>query len=406
MERLRAGVGRAPFDIPDLPQSGDGTPLVARALTLDDGDKRFCIVSGTYLGLFGADADTVKQAVCEATGLGPEQTLIAGTHIHSGAPTLTGDTDKRQLVVSRIARACAEAARQSQELRPARLGYATDHLPGVSRVRRVLRTDGGVVTLRRAWPQYWGWATDPETVGPEEELDDLLTVVRVEDDEGEPFAAIMHFTSHPIPDFFGWAALLVERNVPGLTCLILNGCFGSVDTPFEVPMRGRTQADQLPILGDILGYRTLDLLARAETTEQVRLASARRSVFLPFDPRFAESPMSRTDIWAELVARGGLDAEVVCVALGDLALAGIPGEAQVGFARDIERVSPYALTRGVGNAHQCCAYMLWPESRARGGYEGDPMQWGMVADEGLQVILDAISECLIEMRESGGMTGC
>ena len=398
MARLQAGVGVAPFGIPGMPESADGTPLLARALTLDDGDNRICVVSCHCLGLYGPDSAQVRLAVCEATGLATEQVMVAATHVHSGPSTITNDTAQRLSYVEHIARAAAQVARESMTLRPARLGYATDHLPGISRVRRIVRRDGSVVTLRRAWPQYWNWATDPETVGPEDELDDLLTVVRVESHDGAPFAAIMHFTCHPIPDFFGWAARIVEENTPGLTCLILNGCFGSVDAPFEVPMRGHTQQEQLPILGDILGYRTLELLARAETSDAVRLGVARREVFLPFDPRFADSETSQGELWAGATRNGGAQAEVQCLALGDLALAGIPGEAQVSFGQRIQAVSPYALTRGVGNANGSWAYLFTPEARARGGYEPDPAFWGMVADEGLARILEAIQECLTEMR--------
>ncbi len=398
MPTLQAGVGVAPFDIPEMPETGDETPLVARAMILDDGESRICIVSCHCLGLYGPDSESVRLAVCETTGLAPEQVMVAATHVHSGPPTITNDVEERLNIVAHIAEAAGRAARDAMALRPARLGYATDHVPGISRVRRVVRRDGSVVTLRRAWPQYWNWATDPETAGPEDELDDLLTVVRVEGEDGSPLGAIMHFTCHPIPDYFGWAARLVEERIPGLTCLVLNGCFGSVDTPFEVPMRGRTQRDQLPVLGDILGYRTLELLARAETSDDVRLGVARREIFLPFDPRFSESETSRGVLWAEAVAAAGAQAEVQCLALGDVALAGIPGEAQVSFGEQIEAVSPYALTRGVGNANGSWAYLFSPEARARGGYEPDPQFWGMVGDEGLSVILGAIEQCLTQMR--------
>lgn len=396
---LRAGAGLAPFDIPEKPLTSDGTPLVARCLLLDDGRTRVAIVSLCCLGLYSRDTEDVRAAVCAATGLPAEHVMVAATHLHSGPPLFSADTETCARTLEHIARAAGAAAEQATaHLRPARLGWAGDHLPGVSRVRRVLRRDGSVITLRRAWPQYWGWASDPETVGPEEELDDLLTVVRVEDEAGEPFAALLHFTSHPIPDFFGWAAALVERTMPAMICLPLNGCYGSVDTPFEVPMRGRTQQEQLPILGDILGYRTLELLARAETADDLPLAAAGRGVRLPVDPRFADNPTAGWEMWADAVASGWFKTTVQCVAIGELALTAIPGEPQVGFAHDLQRISPYALTRGVGDAGRSAAYLLWPESRARGGYEADPAMCAIAGDGALGVVLEAIRECLGEMR--------
>ena len=394
MNSLQAGLGIAPFNIPGWEQTQDKTPLVSRCLMLDDGETRFVIVSGTFLEMWQPEAMMIRDAVSKATGLPLDHILLAGTHVHSGPSTLTGDREKRQLYARCIATASAEAARAASALRPVRIGYATDRLPGVSRVRRILRRDGKVITLRRAWPQYWGWATDPETVGPEEPLDDLLTVVRIEDLDGKPIGAVMHFTCHPIPDYFGYAARLVEQNNPGLVCLILNGCFGSVDAPFEVPMRGKTQADQLPILGDILGCRTLELLARAETTDQARLGITRRPVFLPMDPRFLDNPASKSDIWSDAVAKMGFETEVQFLHIGDLAFAGIPGEPQVGFGRDIQAASPFKLTRAIGNANHSCAFLFYEANRARGGYECDPAHWGLVTGQGLVTILAAIKECL------------
>ena len=394
MHALQAGVGVAPLAIPGWAQSGDGTPLLARVLVLDNGTLRLALVSLTCLELMGGAGGIIRARVAAATGLPAAAVFVAATHLHSGPPAIGFERQARQAYVDHLASAAATAARQACDLRPARFGYGTDHLPGISRVRRIRRRDGSVITLRRACPQYWGWATDPETVGPEEPLDDRLTVVRLEDLAGQPFGAVLHFTCHPIPDFFGYAARLVESQMPGLTCLLLNGCLGTVDTPFEVPLRGRTQQAQLPILGDILGYRTLELLARLETQAEVELGRASAPVFLPLDPRFLEHPGDRAALWADAIARGGLETEVQCLRLGELLLAGIPGEPHVGYGRQIERVSPFACSRGVSNVNQSCAYLLPAASRARGGYESDPANWGLVTAQGLVRLTAALKEAL------------
>lgn len=399
MGEFRVGVGMASFGIPGWEESRDGTPLAARCLVLDDGVTRFALISATCLAIWPADSQAVRASVSQATGLASEDILIACTHVHSGPPVLTQDRELRLTHVRHIACACAKAAeRASASIAPARFGFAASPLPGVSRVRRVLRRDGSVITLRRAWPQYWGWATDADTVGPEEPNDDLLTVARLDDERGRPIAAVVHFTCHPIPDYFGYAARLVEAQFPGLVCLILNGCFGTVDTPFEIPMQGRTQADQLPVLGDALGHRAVELLADVETSGQTPLGATSRPVSLPLDPTFRADPSGGAEIWGQALADGRLDTEVQCLRIGDLAFVGIPGEAQVGFGRSLAEVSPFALTRGIGNANESVAYLLTAESRARGGYEGDPSHWSIVTGEGLPIILDAARSGLLELE--------
>ena len=396
--QLRAGLGVAPLGLPDWPQTLDGTPLVARCLMLDDGQLRLAIVSLTVLALCPEAVRQVRETVGKAAGIPAAHVMCACTHVHTGPPTLSDDPTVRAGFAPYLCAAAAAAARQAAAAQPVRLGWATDRLRGVSRVRRILRRDGSVITLRRAWPQYWGWATDPETVRPEEALDDVLTVVRIEDAGGQALGAILHFTCHPLPDFVGYAAALVERCTPGAVCLMLNGCLGSVDTPFEVPMRGRTQAEQLPILGDILGYRALELLARAETSEHHPLGVSSREVFLPLDPRFLANPGLRLGLWPEAIRDGGFRTETQCLRIGELALAGIPGEAHVGLGAQLEQASGFSHTRPVGLANGECGYLFPEAARARGGYEADPAMWGVVSGKGVGALLEGLGACLAELR--------
>jgi hypothetical protein len=393
---LTAGAAGAPLNLDGWLQTTDGTSLQARVLVLDDGTTRLAIISLTVIALVRKQADVVRRAVAQAAGVAFENVLCACTHVHSGPPVFAGDPLVTEQLTATIAAAAAEAAARSATLQPAAIGYHCDNLPGVSRVRRILRLDGSVITLRRAWPQWWGWAEDPETVGPEEPLDDLLTVLRIDDVAGDPLAALFHFTCHPIPDYFGYAADLIERTL-GIPCLILNGCSGSVDTPFEVPMRGRTQEAQLPILGQILAHRALELLTRAETATEAKLGVCSRDVFLPVLKAFVDDPGDKAAIWPEAVRDGGFSTLVQCLSLGDLALAGLPGEAHVGFGRSISNASSFALTRPVGLANDEVGYLFGAQARARGGYEPDPQYWGVVADEGLEIILAAMAECLTEL---------
>jgi len=80
-----AGLGIAPFAIPDWPEAGDGTSLVARALVLDDGLRalratgqvRLGLVSLTALALCRAEADRVRESAAAAMQLPPANLLVA-----------------------------------------------------------------------------------------------------------------------------------------------------------------------------------------------------------------------------------------------------------------------------------------------------------------------------------------
>jgi neutral ceramidase len=392
---LAAGAGRAPLDLPSGATTSEGTPLAVRVLVLDDGATRVALVSITIICLHRELTDQLRGAVAAATGTPPEHIVVACTHVHSGpGEVFQAPPAVREALWPHLVRATAAAAERAARLQPARLGQATDHVPGLSRIRRVLRRDGSVVTLRRAWPQYWGWATDPQTVGPEEPLDDRLTVLRVEGLDGAPLAAVVHFTTHPIPDFFGYGADLVERTLPGVPCLIFNGCQATVDTPFEVPVRGRTQADHLPIFGDVFGFRALELFTRAETSADIPLAVTTADTFLPAHPHVLAAPGMRADIWPWLTQEGGFPVTAQALRLGEMAWVTMPGEVQHSFGARLAEQSPLAFTRVIGMADQEVGYVLWPQSRARGGYEADLDQWALTAEEALDLLLQAGREAL------------
>lgn len=399
MTELRAGAACVPLNLPGWPETTDGTPLVARCLVLDDGQTPLALVSLTVVALTVPDAGTIRAAVAEAVGLPVGQVLVACTHVHTGPPTFTAAPTERTDPVARIAAAAATAASEAQgALAPAQARLGLGRLPGVSRVRRILRRDGSVITLRRSCPETWDWASDRETIGPDEPLDDRLTVLGLWDAAGILRAAVLHFTCHPIPDFLGYAARALEQAHPGAVCLLLNGCSGTVDTPFEQPMAGKVQQEQLPLLGEALTQKAEELLAAAGDFPVGRLAAVSRPVTLPLDPRFVAEAGFSGDLWADVRAAGEFVAAVQVLRLGDLALACVPGEPHVGFGPQVEMTSPFPLTRVVGLANGETGYLLPAAMRARGGYEADPSYWGVVDGQGLEVIRGALAACLDELQ--------
>ena len=174
---------------------------------------------------------------------------------------------------------------------PVRLGVAQRPVGGLSRIDRVMVADGRSVSLRRSTPANWlrskpqGWHGD-YWLQPETELDDTLTVLRVENAEGRPIGCFYHFACHPDPDFMGYAADLVEDAMgEGFVCGILNGTVGDVDVPFEVPRRGKIREANYAWPGEVMGYAVLETLARAEVEDGGRIDVASEEVFLPLDHR-------------------------------------------------------------------------------------------------------------------------
>lgn len=399
---LTGGFGKATFDIPGWPTSRDGTELAARVLVLRDADAAVALVSLTLIALVREDSLSVRRAVAAATGIASENIVIACTHVHSGPPKPGfGATPEAARVLDAVIAAASRAALEAQtRLEPVRLAAARRHVEGISRIRRVRMNDGRTYTIRRAVPSTWRAAQKPEYVGEDGILDPDLTVLRIEDCNRKPLGGLFHFACHPLPDFIGRAASTIE-SVYGapFVCLPLNGAQGDVDTPFDVPMDGRSINDQLPVLSGVLSGGVMELLARAETRDGGAVRVSAQPVRLPVNPWVSAHRKDDALEWLRNAARaGGFETEVTALRLGELALVAIPGEITAGIGRSIKQGSPFPLTCPVGLANDAVGYILPRETHARGGYEADPRFWGLCDPAAADIVVRAAGERLVGLR--------
>jgi hypothetical protein len=246
---------------------GAHEPLVAQALVVSDGAHTAAVVA-LDLVFAGRDlTDAVRERVERLTGIPPHAVSVHASHNHSG-PSLSRGSGVAGLsdapgfeayaagLPDRVAGAVYAAWRR---LRPARVGAATANAPGLS--------------ANRVWR--------------DRQVDDTLTVVRVDTAAGEPLAAIVSVAVHPITvggigrdwDAEYPAALraAVEQALPGVECLFLQGCAGDV-APFDWYF-GSTEARPHSFeLRDELGRRiaaeALTVFAGIETADDAPVAAA------------------------------------------------------------------------------------------------------------------------------------
>ena len=120
----------------------------------------------------------------------------------------------------------------------------------------------------------------------ERPVDDSVTVIRVDRDDGEPLAALVSFAAHPITvggttmlwdaEYIAPLRETVEAQVPGVECIFLQGCAGDV-APFDwwfgnydASPHGYEARDRL---GRGIGEAALELYPGIETTADVRVAA-------------------------------------------------------------------------------------------------------------------------------------
>ncbi len=205
--------------------------LWAKALAIQYGsDSPALLLSVENIGIPAAMTDEVAVRLNRHTGIPRERLVICATHTHTGPrlegvlPTLFGE-DHTDDQMERIARYTAELTDHLErvsldalaDIRPARIEWAVGQA-GFAINRRVMR-DG----------RSSGLGVNPE--GP---VDHTMSMLSVHGPDDQLRAVVVNYACHCTThgadfnricgDWAGFAQNYVEKNWPGVTCLVTIGC--------------------------------------------------------------------------------------------------------------------------------------------------------------------------------------
>ncbi|MEO8127884.1 MAG: neutral/alkaline non-lysosomal ceramidase N-terminal domain-containing protein [Bryobacteraceae bacterium] len=235
---LLAGTGRSDITpAPGTPQGGWGAqlhqrgiaadmPFFATALALADGATQAAIVDVDAIGFDAAFTDRILQEIEKLSGLSRSHIRLSCTHTHSGPntfrlPMIREGLDMVQAYLDQLPGRIAGAVWQAQQnMRPVRVGAAAGAC-AINANRRVQLTDGRM-----------GVGVNDEGL-----VDRTVRVVRFDDEQGKPVAALLHYACHPTtiawqshyftPDYPGAARQVMERELDA-HCLFLQGAAGNL----------------------------------------------------------------------------------------------------------------------------------------------------------------------------------
>ena len=387
--------------------------LHARCLVLDDGATRLAIAICDMRMLGGEVVARAKSLAGEATGLAPENILIAATHTHA-APAMVGihpeprDRAYAEFVARRIADGITRAG---HHLAPAKVGWGFGSAPQHVHNRRWFMKPVAIAA------NPFGGGSDEVKMNPPRGTDLLkpagpvdpqVSVLDVRHTDGRPLALLANYGLHYVggyqaghvsADYFGLFAdrvqglLGADRQHPPFVAMMSNGTSGDVSNndflakPERLPAWVKMQrvandlaAEVAKVVGNI-GHHATAPLAVAATELQLgvrrpddaRLGWARRTLANDTDPK----RLTRPEIYAqEALALAKFPARVPVVLqafrIGDLRIITVPCEmfAETGLALKQEAGLGPLFIIELANGYR--GYLPTPRQHEWGGYETWP----------------------------------
>ncbi|MHB9024390.1 MAG: hypothetical protein ACYC7E_09475 [Armatimonadota bacterium] len=359
-------------------------PLFVHAAVFQSDGPAIGVIQLDTLSIRWSHVQDIRGRVTERYGFPGDNIMVTATHNHAGpAVANVGDVPRDEAYVETLTQACVATFGEALERRqPAAVGFEQTFEWAVAHNRRVVMRDGTARTHYHF--------NDPDSLYLEGPIDPEVAVLAARGKDGALLGCLVNFTCHPThhggdtiasagyPGVL--AAEMKKRGCP--VTLFLNGACGNVHT--SDPVRGTGM--EMEEAGQRLAADAERVLARMIFSTDIPLAASKRTVMLPYrtvtddevrgtvhgaqrfgDPNWYDRSMPA--LQARIEERGMQPAEVQVLALGNVAIAGIPAEyfVEYGLRIKIDSYPCHALVAGHTNG--MVGYVPTRESLARGGYE-------------------------------------
>ena len=385
--------------------------LEANALALACEDKRAVIISCDLLYMPLDVANVCKKDIAAATGLPQEAIFLHGTHTHTG-PILKMDSEKplEQEYIQQLRHKLVDVATFAlADLKPAKMGWAIGEAPNIAFIRRFRMKDGSVRTNPGV--------NNPEILEPIGSVDERVNVVRF-DREGADSIVFVNFGDHPDTvggckiscDWPGFLRRTVEKALDNVKCIFVNGAQGDVNhvnvwptggylndtfNDFDDVSRGYGHAR---FMGRVVTGGVLQVFDKVKYVDVESLNFLQRAIQIPSNmptPEEMEEARYINEMHAagrdeELPYKGMLLTTMVAaaarkiqlehgpeffemklsgLAIGEVALVGIPGEPFTGIGRGLKESDEFALVMPACCTNGAQGYFPMKDAYDEGGYE-------------------------------------
>ena len=409
-------------------------------LAVQSGDKTALLLSTDLVGIFAQpDCSLYVDKIAEATGVSKDGIYIHCTHTHTGPETsMQWKEPAVKEYASFLGKRFCDAARLAlADLKTAKMGWAIGNAPNVAFVRRFRMKDGSVRTNPGVG--------NPDILHPIGDVDERVNVLRF-DREGGDTIVLVNFGNHPdvvggsliSADWPGFLRRRLEKALDNVKCIFFNGAQGDVNHvnvnaqggdfndmfhDFDDVDRGYGHARHI---GNVVAGAVLQVYDKVNYEDVNSVQFIKKVVAIPSnrpDPkdlprayeidelhqagRDEEIPfqgMELTTVVAEAERMIRLkDAPetfpmvLSSIAIGNVALIGIPGEPFTGIGRGLKESKGWSLVLPTCLTNGSEGYFPMQEAYDEGGYEARSSPFRSGAAE---ILITEGCQLLDELRSS------
>ena len=403
------GIGMAGYYVPRFAE-GVLDPLQINALALCCDDSKALLMSIDHCGIVKEVLNPIIDHICVVTGLPRESVYIHSTHTHTGPFLNYNPTDPLEIEYAQMVyRKFADAAQLAlADLKPAKMGYGIGDAPNIAFVRRFRMKDGSVRTNPGV--------DNPDIVAPIGDVDERVNVLRF--DRETDSLVLVNFGNHPdvvggcniSADWPGFLRETVEKAMDNTKCIFFNGAQGDVNH-VNVHPRGGYLNDMFMDFDDVArGYKHARYMGRVvaggvlQAFDKVKFVDvnsircAQKCIEVPAnlpapeelpeakrindlhnagkDHELPYSGMMLTTVVAAAARKVRLEngpdsfrMPLSAVAIGPVAIFGIPGEPFTGVGRALKKSETFELVLPSCNTNAKEGYFPMLECYEEGGYE-------------------------------------
>ena len=385
--------------------------LEACAVAVSDGKNTAILMTIDHCGVLKVFLDEWRQRISEATGIPAEAVYIHSTHTHTG-PVLMKDCKNplnQQYEIFLGTRVVDVARFAIEDMADAKMGIGVSEAKNVAFIRRYRMKDGTAKTNPGV--------NNPDIVAPIGITDESVNVVRF-DRCGKETVVLVNFANHPdvvggnkiSADWPGMTRRQVEKAIDNTKCIFFNGAQGDVNhvnvhpkagdfndmfNDFDGCSRGYGHARHIArvVTGAVMSIydkveyidadevkysqKIVEIPSNKPTPEQLPLAHKYNDLHnAGKDDEIPYKAMMLTTVVAEAARMVRLENApdtfpmlFSAVAIGDVALFGVPGEPFNGVDRGLKEAEGWKMVIPTCNTNAKEGYFPMMDSYEEGGYE-------------------------------------